>query len=77
MADDSVPPPVDPNQDVEEAEAAGDEEEIEDALRETHADDSEFSNHSRAVEPYVFATQKMHGNMALFPRLLGRLRKVS
>lgn len=32
MADDSVPPPVDPNQDVEEAEPAGDEEEIEDVF---------------------------------------------
>eukprot|EP00434_Breviolum_minutum_P006910 symbB.v1.2.006099.t1/scaffold359.1/size220467/9 len=39
MADDSVPPPVDPNQDVE-AEAAGDEEEIEDLF----GDDDEEGN---------------------------------
>ena len=62
MADDSVPPPVDPNQDVEEAEAAGDDEEIEDVLRETRADDSEFSNHSRAA--VTFCETKMHGKMA-------------
>jgi len=62
MADDSVPPPVDPNQDVE-AEPAGDEEEIEDV----------FAKHTRTILSsqttagqwnLTFRETKMHGNMA-------------